>query len=674
MKKTLCTITLALFCLFLSAQKAQAQYCSYGVAYGTSAVWQSGSTVYFYSSTELDYCAGLYYDPATYGRYSEGYWPTENVRLLGEAYTEGYADWVPAEIYASYSAPVNNQYYNTDTIHYVLEYYQYYTCFYSCGYYWYDPWGYGFAEGGYGGPNWYGYGGAGYWSVRRRRLGNTAATIQYKAPNTCQPGQSFTESGTACPTPEPMPNPTPEPNPPVVDVEQWIIVPKKGKQAWRITVSNNPNNLPITLSLTTAEGTGEARFESTDSATMQITQSTSVTVKGVTESSKTDNISLEAKRNGNLLKGSDGKPSVDKLSVLWVTLAFRTGTDKEASLDDEARNNYQLVVGTAKLGLLYSRTPYADQYWRHGVEIVGSVSPSDFPYQFYLDREVLDFCIYQDMNATPLICGKKPDDRSLPEFRDDNPPTLYDLDAPGIPATAGPPGTVTNVGTRKRRRTNFRQFASYYGQQVSDDMFWYQRISVQKTTGEDIIVNDIRDDNVVGLGKTDLGLGTPVSSPTVPRKSGFVSQAVTTSMEAGAIYAVAVTMRNDGSETWTDGAAYRLGSQNPQDNFTWGMNRVALPRPVAPGEEVTFNFNVTAPSTPGTYNFQWRMVQDGVEWFGDPTGNILVDVYSLSYCDPWQEQNCYNNGGSWDYGTCTCYGGYYGGGGKGGDIGPYPTY
>src|SRR5947207_10662850 len=133
-------------------------------------------------------------------------------------------------------------------------------------------------------------------------------------------------------------------------------------------------------------------------------------------------------------------------------------------------------------------------------------------------------------------------------------------------------------------------------------------------------------------------------------------------MEAGVVYAVSVTVRNDGSETWTDAGLYRLGSQNPQDNGTWGTGRGALPGPVAPGDQVTFNFNVTAPSTPGSYNFPWRMVQDGVEWFGDYTPNGVVDVYTTSSCyDYWGEQDCYNNGGSWDSSTCQCYGGYGGG-------------
>jgi hypothetical protein len=665
MKKLLYTLTLTFFVLLLTPQQAQAQYyCSYGVAYGTSYTWQSGSSVYFYSSTELDYCAGLYYDPATWGRYSEGSWASENVRMLAQGYTEGYADWVPAEILFNYGYPYHNQYYNTDTRHYVLEYYQQYYCFYSCGYYWYDPWGWGFAEGGsYGGPNYYGYGGAGYWQVRRRKLGDTWHTIQYRS-SACQSGQQFDSNGNSCPTPTPTPVPTPPVSPPTVNINKVVIVPKKGKESWFITVNNNPNNLPITLSLTRTEGTGEAKFESNDSVSMQITQTQSVSIKGVTESSKTDNIKLEAKYNGNLLNDSSGQPAVDPFSVLWVTLSFRSsGT---VSPDNQAAAFYAQALGTSNLGLLYSRgAPVTNNIWRHGVEIVGTVAPSDFPYTFNLARTVIESRLYENNNPTPLLTVSVPDDTSQPEFRDDAPPTLYDLDGPGIPATAGPAGTTTPVGTKKRRRTNFRQWASYYGLQVSDDLFWYQRISVAKTSGEDIIANDLPNDNIVGVGTTDLGLGAaPTPTPTAPpRRSGFVAQSVPLSMEAGLTYTVSVTVRNDGSETWTNEALYRLGSQNPHDNGTWGMGRVALPGPVAPGQQVTFNFDVTAPSTPGSYNFQWRMVQDGVEWFGDHTTNVVVDVYSLNYCyDYWAEQNCYNYGGWWDSSTCQCYGGYGGGG------------
>lgn len=71
-----------------------------------------------------------------------------------------------------------------------------------------------------------------------------------------------------------------------------------------------------------------------------------------------------------------------------------------------------------------------------------------------------------------------------------------------------------------------------------------------------------------------------------------------------------------------------------------------VPHVVAPGAEVSFNFDVTAPSVPGFYNFQWRMVQDGVEWFGEYTPATLIDVYSASYCDWSEEQDCYYEGAS----------------------------
>ena len=79
-----------------------------------------------------------------------------------------------------------------------------------------------------------------------------------------------------------------------------------------------------------------------------------------------------------------------------------------------------------------------------------------------------------------------------------------------------------------------------------------------------------------------------------------------------------VTMNNNGTKPWTtDATPHRLGSQNPQDNLRWGLNRISLPwQPVNPGQSVTFSFSATAPSSPGTYSFDWKMVEDGIEWFG----------------------------------------------------------
>src|SRR5262249_41592301 len=100
--------------------------------------------------------------------------------------------------------------------------------------------------------------------------------------------------------------------------------------------------------------------------------------------------------------------------------------------------------------------------------------------------------------------------------------------------------------------------------------------------------------------------------------ASFVTESVPGTMIAGQSYSVSVTLKNTGTNTWTYAAGYKLGSWNPQDNFTWGFNRVLLPfgGSVAPGATWTFAFTVKAPAASGTYNFQWRMLQELVVWFG----------------------------------------------------------
>jgi hypothetical protein len=124
----------------------------------------------------------------------------------------------------------------------------------------------------------------------------------------------------------------------------------------------------------------------------------------------------------------------------------------------------------------------------------------------------------------------------------------------------------------------------------------------------------------------DATTNVPITVLAPSNQAEFVSQSVKTAMYVGESYQVSVTMRNVGNTTWPAGSTYKLGSQNPQDNFTWGLNRVVLTQAVAPGAQVTIDFIVTAPGTKGTYNFQWRMVQEGVEWFGALTQNVQVTV------------------------------------------------
>lgn len=106
----------------------------------------------------------------------------------------------------------------------------------------------------------------------------------------------------------------------------------------------------------------------------------------------------------------------------------------------------------------------------------------------------------------------------------------------------------------------------------------------------------------------DGGPACDSASCVAENAAAFVSQSVPPSVAAGSTFSVQVTMKNTGLATWTlkgtgknDG--YYLGSQDPQDNFTWGTNRsfMAPGDAVAPGQTYNFRVSLTAPTSPGKY-------------------------------------------------------------------------
>ncbi|MDI1451627.1 S8 family serine peptidase [Polyangium sp. 6x1] len=114
-----------------------------------------------------------------------------------------------------------------------------------------------------------------------------------------------------------------------------------------------------------------------------------------------------------------------------------------------------------------------------------------------------------------------------------------------------------------------------------------------------------------------------------PRDARFITQTVPVQVLAGKPFPVSLTFKNTGGmEAWTALDNFRLGSESPQDNTTWGSSRQSLAPDefVDVGSEKTFSFNALAPSIPGTYPFQWRMLREGVAWFGEPSQLVQIQV------------------------------------------------
>lgn len=96
------------------------------------------------------------------------------------------------------------------------------------------------------------------------------------------------------------------------------------------------------------------------------------------------------------------------------------------------------------------------------------------------------------------------------------------------------------------------------------------------------------------------------------------NQTRTVTLAPGANFQLETRVNNVGSTIAFDPALdFRIGSQNPQDNQTWGTNRWELGGVVTPNTGLNVRLNLTAPTQPGNYPLSLRMVQDGVTWFGD---------------------------------------------------------
>ncbi len=123
--------------------------------------------------------------------------------------------------------------------------------------------------------------------------------------------------------------------------------------------------------------------------------------------------------------------------------------------------------------------------------------------------------------------------------------------------------------------------------------------------------------------------------PTPTYSATYHTASYPTHITAGATATVWAEFTNQGTAVWGH-AATRLGTQNPQDRnspFYVSGNWINATRPtevdqsaVAQGEVGRFTFVIKAPTTPGSYSESFRLVQEGVTWFGPTiTWNITVD-------------------------------------------------
>lgn len=119
-------------------------------------------------------------------------------------------------------------------------------------------------------------------------------------------------------------------------------------------------------------------------------------------------------------------------------------------------------------------------------------------------------------------------------------------------------------------------------------------------------------------------------------RSDFLYLEAPAAMATGETQTVRMVFRNSGTTEWRRDSSHRLGNL---DGGIWGPGRVQLlpDETVAPTSLNDLTFQITAPSLPGEYPFQWRMLEEGVEWFGASSPAITIQVYDAASggSTPW---------------------------------------
>ena len=174
-------------------------------------------------------------------------------------------------------------------------------------------------------------------------------------------------------------------------------------------------------------------------------------------------------------------------------------------------------------------------------------------------------------------------------------------------------------------------------------------VAVPALTGTYTVKPDLVRD---GVGWFSSGGAAPGSFPlrvTSDLDAGYGATTAPAAIIPGGETPVEVNLTNTGLQSWPagGGAPVRLGYHwldGSGNAVVWDGARVALPRDLAPGREITLTVNVRAPDRDGDYALVWDMVQDGgIGWFSGhavPTKSEVVAV--------WQGVTFYGKG--WGHG------------------------
>ena len=112
----------------------------------------------------------------------------------------------------------------------------------------------------------------------------------------------------------------------------------------------------------------------------------------------------------------------------------------------------------------------------------------------------------------------------------------------------------------------------------------------------------------------------------LPYDSQFIGQTVVSTLQAGQQFSTILKWLNNGSQIWDSVAGLKVVSQNPANNNNWGVSSPTVSAVTLKGQQLEIRVAAVAPRNAGTYNYQWRLVQEGIGLFGQPSTNLSILV------------------------------------------------
>jgi uncharacterized protein (TIGR03382 family) len=172
----------------------------------------------------------------------------------------------------------------------------------------------------------------------------------------------------------------------------------------------------------------------------------------------------------------------------------------------------------------------------------------------------------------------------------------------------------------------------------SPDLRGYDVLAFQRLWNRNHADDMIDEDGLYGPQTEDrlvrspaAGFATGACGGTAPWDAELVATELPAQVQPGARVDVRVRIKNTGGETWRAGATF-LGTAAPKDRDsalydpeTWvAANRVATVSADTPsGETGEFAFTILAPDEEQELTETFKLVEDGVSWFGPP---VILEV------------------------------------------------